>query len=431
MTTSARIGDLVRERWLPWLTERIRVAARCLAVFLLVPPGLAAGLLAATALGAVRAGIGRRAAPKALAPARGLAEQRRRLVEEWTGQAIESPYGPPPSDPRQRVDWILEEPAARRDTAWLLLEPVVGGLLALSPLVLVAEGLYGFYLCVSNGQMFRNGYITWFPFLQVHKGHTGPITMVALLALAMIAFGLWYAPKALSWYGRWTALLLAPAESARLALLSSRVRALTETRAEALDAQAAELSRIERDLHDGAQARLVAMGMNLGAAVQLLEKHPEEARAILLEARDASARALAELRDLARGIRPPVLVDRGLVDAVRALALDCALPVEVNADLPGRLELPVESAAYFTVAEGLANAAKHSGAARVWVEIQHTDGRLLMSVQDDGTGGADPARGSGLRGVERRLAPFDGVLAVSSPPGGPTVLSVEVPCALS
>jgi signal transduction histidine kinase len=222
--------------------------------------------------------------------------------------------------------------------------------------------------------------------------------------------------------------LLSPTATARL---SSRVRRLTETRAAAMDAQAAELGRIERDLHDGAQARLVAMGMNLGAAARLIDKHPEEARAMLLEARDASARALAELRDLVRGIRPPVLSDRGLSDAVRALVLDCDLQVEVTADLPGRLEAPVESAAYFTIAEALANSSKHAKARRVWIDIQHRENRLLMTVQDDGVGGADPARGSGLRGIERRLAPFDGVLALDSPDGGPTLVSVEIPCALS
>jgi signal transduction histidine kinase len=206
---------------------------------------------------------------------------------------------------------------------------------------------------------------------------------------------------------------------------------LTVTRNDAVDAQAAELRRIERDLHDGAQARLVAMGMNLNAAAQLMAKDPEQARAMLLEARDASATALRELRDLVRGIHPPVLSDRGLGDAVRALGLDSALAVEVCVELPGRLDPPVESAAYFTVAEALTNAAKHSGGRQVWIDIRHSDGRLLMVVQDDGVGGADPAKGSGLRGLERRLATFDGILALNSPAGGPTVLTVELPCALS
>src|SRR5215467_3856914 len=173
------------------------------------------------------------------------------------------------------------------------------------------------------------------------------------------------------------------------------------------------------------------MGMSLGAAIRLIDSRPEEARAMLLEARDASARALAELRDLVRGIRPPVLADRGLGDAVHDLTLDCPFPVELTVDLPDRPNAPVESAAYFAVAEALANVAKHAGARRVRIDIWYGDGLLRLSVQDDGCGGADPADGGGLRGIERRLAPFDGVLAVSSPAGGPTIVSVEIPCAPS
>jgi len=142
-------------------------------------------------------------------------------------------------------------------------------------------------------------------------------------------------------------------------------------------------------------------------------------------------RALNDLRDLVRGICPPVLADRGLGHAVRALALDTPLPTELDIDLPGRLTAPVESACYFAVAEALANAVKHSGARRVHVLIQHRSGTLRIEVADDGAGGADPARGTGLQGVERRLGTFDGILAVSSPPGGPTMVVMEVPCALS
>ncbi|MEU0597441.1 histidine kinase [Streptomyces sp. NPDC006393] len=420
MTTSARIGEVARDRWLPWIAERVRAAARCASVCLLAAPTLAAGLLAVLGLALARSGVSDSAVDAVILPARATARMRRGLVKEWTGEEVDSPY-----DPQRRP---AEDPATRRDAVWLLLEPAVGPVLALSSLVPVGEGLYGLYLAITNGTMFRNGYIDWYPFVTVHKGHTGPLTLMALAAAALVLFGLWCALKVITWHGRWTAMLLAPTEAARLALLTGRVRHLTESRADAIDAQAAELSRIERDLHDGAQARLAAMGMTLGAAAQLLDKHPEEARAMLLEARDASARALAELRGLVRGIRPPVLADRGLADAVRALALDCALPVEVNAALPGRLDAPVESAAYFAAAEALANAAKHSGASRVWVEMRHENGRLCMSVQDDGSGGADPAKGGGLRGIERRLAAFDGVLAVSSPPGGPTLLGMEIPC---
>ena len=210
-----------------------------------------------------------------------------------------------------------------------------------------------------------------------------------------------------------------------------RSQQLTETRTEALDTGAAEIRRIERDLHDGAQARLVAMGMTLDAAGQIIESNPEAARALVFEARDASVKALAELRALVRGIHPPVLADRGLTDAIRALALDTPARISLASELTGRPPAPVESAAYFAVSELLANVSKHAGAREAWIDIRHSGGMLRVGVTDTGCGGADPARGTGLSGIERRLAAFDGVLAVSSPPGGPTTVTMEIPCALS
>ena len=212
------------------------------------------------------------------------------------------------------------------------------------------------------------------------------------------------------------------------------MRQLTQTRTEALDTGASEIRRIERDLHDGAQARLVAMGMTLDAAGQVIDTNPEAARALVLEARDASVKALAELRALIRGIHPPVLADRGLADAIRALALDAPARIHLASDLNGRPPAPVESAAYFAVSELLANVSKHAEATQTWIDIRHADEMLRIGVTDNGHGGAapqDPSRGSGLRGIERRLAAFDGVLAISSPPGGPTAVTMEIPCALS
>ena len=206
---------------------------------------------------------------------------------------------------------------------------------------------------------------------------------------------------------------------------------LTETRQDAVDTSAAELRRIERDLHDGAQARLVAMGMDLGTVETLLDKDPAQAKRLLAQARRNSAEALEELRDLVRGIHPPVLAERGLGDAVRALALRLPVATEVDAALPGRADPPVESAAYFAVSEVLTNAVKHSGGDRIWVDLHHADGSLRIAVTDNGRGGAVIGTGSGLAGVERRLGTFDGVLAVSSPAGGPTMVTVEIPCALS
>ena len=213
--------------------------------------------------------------------------------------------------------------------------------------------------------------------------------------------------------------------------LASRVELLTQTRAEAVDAAAAELRRLERDLHDGAQARLVAIGLSLRALEKMIPLNPAAASALAIECREASAQALADLRDLVRGIYPPVLAERGLGDAVRALALDSPVKVASEVDLPGRPPAPVEAAVYFAIAEALSNVAKHADARRAVVRVYHDDGMLRAEVTDDGHGGADPARGTGLAGIERRLAAFDGILAVSSPVGGPTIVVIEVPCELS
>ena len=213
--------------------------------------------------------------------------------------------------------------------------------------------------------------------------------------------------------------------------LASRVELLTQTRAEAVDAAAAELRRLERDLHDGAQARLVAIGLSLRALEKMIPLNPAAASALAIECREASAQALADLRDLVRGIYPPVLAERGLGDAVRALALDSPVKVASEVDLPGRPPAPVEAAVYFAIAEALSNVAKHADARRALVRVYHDDGMLRAEVTDDGHGGADPTRGTGLAGIERRLAAFDGILAVSSPVGGPTIVVIEVPCELS
>jgi signal transduction histidine kinase len=210
-----------------------------------------------------------------------------------------------------------------------------------------------------------------------------------------------------------------------------RVQQLTESRAETVDTQAAELRRIERDLHDGAQARLVALGMSLAMAEDELDRDPAGARALLAEARGASSAALEELRDLVRGIHPPVLADRGLIGAAQALALAAPLQVTVSAEVPDDLPAPVESAAYFVVAEALTNVVKHAGARHAEVTLTQAEDRLTIVVRDDGSGGADPALGTGLRGIARRLSAFDGTLTVSSPAGGPTALVMVLPCASS
>jgi signal transduction histidine kinase len=210
--------------------------------------------------------------------------------------------------------------------------------------------------------------------------------------------------------------------------LSERIESLTASRAGAVDVQDSELRRIERDLHDGAQARLVALGMSLGMAEQKLATEPERAGELLAEARAGAEAALRELRDLARGIHPPVLADRGLEAAISTLASATHMHVALSVDVPRRPPATVESAAYFVVAEALANAAKHSGSEWLDIRIATVGRHLELEIRDDGAGGADP-NGTGLVGLRHRVQALDGTLEVTSPPGGPTTVYAELPCA--
>jgi signal transduction histidine kinase len=208
--------------------------------------------------------------------------------------------------------------------------------------------------------------------------------------------------------------------------LSDRVDVLTRTRRGALDAQAAELRRIERHLHDGAQARLVALSMQLGRAEDRLDDHPEAAE-LVRNARVEASNAIKELRDLARGIAPPVLADRGLPAAVASLGERSALPVKVDARINRRLSPVVESAAYFVVAESLTNAAKYARGAAAKVTMFEESGRLVVEVDDNGPGGAN-AEGNGLSGLKNRVEALDGILVVVSNPGEGTTVHAELPC---
>jgi signal transduction histidine kinase len=363
-------------------------------------------------------GIGYFGLPAALLGLRRLARLTRRLATEWCGVPIAEAYRPRPAGPltyTQRLGWLLTDRATWRDLLWMAISAIAGWILAAASAVIIGVGLIGFV----GPELVR----TIPP--PAFAGNSAGSLIV--LGLAITTAGVYAAPALLRGYGLLASSMLAPGH----ALLERRVQQLTETRTEALDTGAAEIRRIERDLHDGAQARLVAMGMTLDAAGQIISTNPEAARALLYEARDASVKALAELRALIRGIHPPVLADRGLAEAVRALALDSPVRVTLASDLTGRPPAPVESAAYFAVSELLANVAKHATARQAWIDIRHLDQVLRIGVTDDGRGGAEPARGTGLLGIERRLAPFDGVLAVSSPPGGPTAVTMEIPCALS
>jgi signal transduction histidine kinase len=470
--TAMTPGPQVRRGPLAWVGEGLVAAARGLA-FCLAFCGLtlagAAALLAAPALvlavllpgDALTIGpdhyhlwliLAVTLVPCGLVSMRWVAGLTRWLAGMWSGVPIAVPYQPAPGGeqtsrwPRLRrwTGWLLTDPATWRDLLWVAVNACGGCVLVAAPTGLVLYGLGAMVALRSTGsdapappapsapgpslpgQPHSEGLTDW---LAIPLHHGGLTAWLAIpLGLAIIALGLWAGRRMLPAYGVFARSMLGPTRQAELAL---RVRHLAQTRSDAIDTGAAEMRRIERDLHDGAQARLVAMGMTLDAAAQLLHTSPVAAGALLVEARDSSVKALAELRDLVRGIHPPVLADRGLADAVHGLALDMPLRVHFAGELPGRPPEPVESAAYFAVSELLANVSKHAGAGQAWIDISHAGGMLRIGVTDDGRGGADPARGTGLRGVEQRLAAFDGVLAVSSPTGGPTMVNMEIPCALS
>jgi signal transduction histidine kinase len=219
--------------------------------------------------------------------------------------------------------------------------------------------------------------------------------------------------------------LLGPSRAAEL---EHRVERLTQTRAGAVDAADAERRRLERNLHDGTQQRLVSLAMNLGMA-QAQTTTVEQAHRAIAEAHVETKAALAELRNLIRGLHPPVLEDRGLDAALSGVAARMPIPVRLTVTVPRRPSPTIEAVAYFVVSEGLTNITKHSQASQAEVFVEQAGDRLHIIVTDDGVGGADPARGTGLAGLARRAESVDGTLDVTSPLGGPTLLSVDLPCA--
>jgi len=255
------------------------------------------------------------------------------------------------------------------------------------------------------------------------------IHLGASLALFLFFVGVWALTHHRSFWPVWPGIGLAIVFGLHaLATMTRRIDVLETTRAGAVNAAESEMRRIERDLHDGAQARLVALGMSIGMAEQKLATDPAEARRLLEEARAGAGEALRELRDLARGIHPPILTDRGLEAALAALVARGPLPVDVHVDLDERPPEAVETSAYFVAAEALANAAKHANASRVDVRVARRGGALVVTVADDGGGGADPD-GAGLRGLRGRVEALDGTFRVESPSGGPTIVEAVLPCA--
>ena len=424
MSESARIGRRLGEYGLRALVTFVRAVAQIVLAYVVGLPLFIVGVLSILF---IPLGVGVVLAPAMLGAIRAVANQQRLWAADWWGVEIAVPYRPEPAGGLGvfgRLRWMLTDPATWRDLLWIFLNVPVALVLGVLGGTVAIYGLEGVFVAPWLGVISDYG---WGPFWPLKDwgvvGFAGTIVLGAALTVASVRIG----PFFLKAHALFSQTLLAPTRGA----LVERVQQLAESRSETVDASAAELRRIERDLHDGAQARLVALSMSIGLAEELMKQDPEAAQRLLAEARADSGTALTELRQLVRGIHPPVLAERGLEGAVRALALSVPLPVDVRADLPGRADAPVESAAYFAVAEMLANVVKHSGAGRAWIQIEHSGDRLVMIVGDDGTGGADPAAGSGMRGIERRLAAFDGTMAVTSPPGGPTVVTMELPCALS
>ena len=367
------------------------------------------------------AGLGVVLAPKCLLMVRRQADLQRRWAREWSGVTIAAPYRSLSAKPANRLFrvfrrcwWVLGDQATWRDLLWSLVNVPVSVVLGLLPGFLLVAGTW------TVG-------VDFWTFLEGWTNAAPHGVLLQLFFLSMLPACVIAGPWLLRVHTAAASSLLAPTRKE----IAARVGQLTESRWEAVDASAAELRRIERDLHDGAQARLVAVGMNIGFAEQLVKDNPDLALTLLAEARESSGQALSELRTLVRGIHPPALAERGLDGAVRALALSLPLPVDLHIELPGRPVAPVESAAYFAIAEVLANVVKHSRASRAWVQLEYDHGRLIAIVGDNGAGGAYPRPEGGLQGIERRLNAFDGTVAVTSPPGGPTQVTMELPCELS
>ena len=362
-------------------------------------------------------GVGLLMAPAPLRALHALAARERNRLARW-GPEVVAPEPPP-----TRLRAALADPTTHRELRWLLRHSTVGALLGvfgvLLPILAVRDTAFPLYWTFMPANTTATS-------LGVGSAHTWADALaVALLGVGWVAIILGLTPGMARLQSDPGRRLLAAGPDVDLSL---RVAELTATRAAALDAHATELRRIERSLHDGAQNRLVSVAVLLGAARRMVARDPAGADELLERAQSAAETALAELRTVARGILPPVLADRGLAGALSGLAADCAVPCRIDVDVPARCAASVEATAYFVVAEALTNIAKHSGAQHATITARGSAGRLVLRVEDDGRGGADAEGGSGLTGIRRRIAAHDGDLTLTSPPGGPTVLTVNLPC---
>jgi len=408
------------------LRRRVVLTGLSLVYVLLAVPALALLCILTTSLGVAVVGVGLVLLLVFVPLNQQLANVHRTLSSRILGAPIERPYLRPAAAGGLGLlrSWALD-PARWRDFAWTWMSVTIGWALSWISLGLglgvIWYLVFPFVYWITPEGTFDTNY-------GLFKLDTQGEAFLEWILLAVALFIWWkLEPVLMRWRAELDRSMLAPSRET----LQRRVVEVSQSRAESIDHSAAELRRIERDLHDGAQARLVALGMNLGMAEEMLAHDPEGAARMLAEARAVTTSALGDLRSVVRGIHPPVLADRGLVGALQALALDMSLPVSVMISLPGRPAEPVESAVYFATTELLANIGKHARATRAVVSLSHDGAVLRVVVEDDGVGGAEVGAGSGLTGVARRLGAFDGTMEVISPVGGPTVVTMEVPCALS
>ncbi|MBT2383545.1 sensor histidine kinase [Streptomyces sp. ISL-11] len=340
----------------------------------------------------------------------------------WVGVDIPRPAGPATggASRRERVEARLRAWYPGRQIRYhLLLAPAVAaaGLLTLvtGPVALAAATIYVWIWAVPVDVRLAQA------------GYTTTAAYVTAAGLATLYGGARLCGTLVRIDAERAAALLGPSPEE---LLAARVAEVTESRAGVVDAADAERRRIERDLHDGAQQRLVSMAVNLGLAKITLKDIPDDARKVIDEAHREAKEAISELSSLVRGLHPAVLEDRGLDAALSGIAERAPLPVRLKVDLASRPSPTIEAVAYFVVSEALANVVKHAQASRADVSVERFGGILLVVVSDDGVGGADPSGGTGLAGLAKRVASVDGTFSFSSPVGGPTVVTVELPCAL-
>ncbi|MFI6319928.1 sensor histidine kinase [Nonomuraea sp. NPDC050556] len=338
----------------------------------------------------------------------------RRLMRLAFGVDIPDPYRPRPEKGLGRhLSWLFGDPATWKDLGYLLL---------LFPLSMVEFVVSLVVWVVSIGLILAPAFYAGGAGVQVNDlivVDSWPKAILACL-LGLVALPLAaYAVRGMAWLHGTLAVVL---------LGGNQEEYLRETRARGVDAAEAERRRIERDLHDGAQQRLLAVAMDLGRAEAKLDSDPVAARELLAQARSGTRAAIQELRDLARGIHPAILTDRGLDAALSALAARAPVRVDVSVEIADRPPAAVESIAYFVVAEALTNVAKHSGATEASVRVSRQGLCVVVEVYDNGLGGAFAQAGGGLAGLSDRAAAIDGLLVVHSPPGGPTLVRAELPC---